>query len=355
MGKFFAKTIAASAVFFFLFHCLGCSTSTQAASTQQTGAPSITQVLPQTIPAGSPSTTLKVVGTNFPSQAAILWNGTAVATTVIDANTLSGTVGPSSLVTPSTVQLQVQNTQTMAASQAVPVVIAPANTTAPSTLTISSTTVPQGVVGSAYTATLAATGGTTPYTWSISKGQLPTGLSLAASTGIISGTPTAAGSYTFSATVVDSSATAQSASISFTMSVVAPQSTPSVLVVGTTSLPSGTIGSAYSASLQVTGGTAPYTWSFVSGNIPAGLSLNTSTGLISGTPTATGTANFTASVADSESPAQTKSVTLSISIAPVGLAITTSSLPSGTVELAIFHGATGERRHVSVRLVYQRR
>jgi Putative Ig domain len=333
LGKFFLKTIVASATFFLIFHCLGCSPATQAASTQPAAStPSITQVLPQTIPAGSPATTLKVSGTNFPSQAAILWNGTAVATTVIDANTLSGTVGPSSLTTPSTVQLQVQNTQTMTASQAVPVVIAPASTpTTPTPLSISSTTVPQGVVGSAYTATLSATGGTTPYTWSISKGQLPTGLSLAASTGIISGTPTTTGSYSFSATVVDSSSTAQSASIAFTMSVVAAQLTASPLTISTSSLPAGTIGSAYSASLQVSGGTAPYTWSFVSGSLPAGLSLNTSTGLISGTPTASGTANFTASVADSESPAQTKSVTLSIVVSPTGLAITTSSLPSGTV------------------------
>jgi Putative Ig domain len=335
LGKFFLKTIVTSAAFLLIFHCLGCSTATQAASTEPTTpttTPAITQVLPQTIAAGSPSTTLKVTGTNFPSQAAILWNGTAVATTVIDANTLSGTVGPSSLATPSTAQLQVQNTQTMVSSQSVPIVVSPASSTpTPTSLSISTTTIPQGVVGAAYTATLAAAGGTTPYTWSVSKGQLPAGLSLAASTGIISGTPTTVGSYTFTATVVDSSSTAQSASIAFTMSVVAPPATPSALVVSTTSLPSGTIGSAYSAALQVSGGTAPYSWSFVSGNIPAGLSLNTSTGLITGTPTASGTANFTASVADSESPAQTKSVTLSIVIAPVSLSITTSSLPSGTV------------------------
>ena len=170
LGKFFLKTIVTSAAFSLIFHCLGCSTGTQAASTQGSTTPSITQVLPQTIPAGSPSTTLKVSGTNFPSQAAILWNGAPVATTVVDANTLSGTVGPSSLATPATVQLQVQNTQTMVSSQAVPLVIAAPNTTTPSALSISTTTIPQGVVGTAYTATLAATGGTTPYTWSISKG-----------------------------------------------------------------------------------------------------------------------------------------------------------------------------------------
>ena len=82
--------------------------------------------------------------------------------------------------------------------------------------------------------------------------------------------------------------------------------------------------------LQASGGTAPYTWSFVSGNLPAGLSLNTSTGIISGTPTSTGTASFTVGVADSANPAQTKSATLSLVVAPATLTITSSALPSGT-------------------------
>ncbi len=207
---------------------------------------------------------------------------------------------------------------------------------APSPLTISLTPLPQGVVGSAYTGTLAATGGTSPYTWSITTGQLPAGLSLAASTGIVSGTPTASGSYSLGVTVIDSEASPQSASTTVTLSVVTAQaaSAPTGLSIGTSTLPSGTIGSAYSTSLIASGGTAPYTWSFVSGNIPAGLSLNTSTGLISGTPTTAGTGTFTVAVADSESPAQTKSVTLSIVIAPVSLAITTSSVSSGTISSA---------------------
>jgi len=66
--------------------------------------------------------TLKVTGANFPAQAAILWNGAALPTTVVNANTLSGTIGGSSLASPGTAQLQVQNTQTMQESTAVPVV-----------------------------------------------------------------------------------------------------------------------------------------------------------------------------------------------------------------------------------------
>src|ERR1700754_1290138 len=99
---------------------MGCGAGiTQAV--QSAATPNITQVLPQTIPVGSQTTMLKVSGTNFPAKAAILWNGAALATTVVDANTLTGTIGSSSLMSPETVQLSVQNTQTMQVSQPVPV------------------------------------------------------------------------------------------------------------------------------------------------------------------------------------------------------------------------------------------
>jgi hypothetical protein len=294
--------------------------------------PSITQVQPQTIKAGSQSTTLKIIGTNFPAQAAILWNDAPLATTAVDSNTLSGTVTSSSIAAPATIQLKVQNTQTMQSSAAVPLVIAPADSTSPSPLTISLTPLPQGAVTAPYTGTLGVSGGTAPYTWSIASGQLPAGLSLAANTGIISGTPTASGSYSFVVSVVDSSSSAQSATATVTMSVAAAPAVPTPLTINSSSLPSGTSGSGYSSSLQASGGTAPYTWSFVSGNLPAGLSLNTSTGLISGTPTASGNFSFGVSVHDAASPAQTTTATVILSLVPAGspLAISSTILPGGT-------------------------
>src|SRR5262245_26907732 len=74
-----------------------------------------------------------------------------------------------------------------------------------STVSVTTASVPNGSVGSAYSTTLVATGGTGVYTWSITAGSLPTGLSLGASTGVISGTPTAAGTYTFTAKANESS------------------------------------------------------------------------------------------------------------------------------------------------------
>jgi len=81
-------------------------------------------------------------------------------------------------------------------------------------------------------------------------------------------------------------------------------------------LPSGTVGTTYSQTLAATGGTPPYTWSISGGSLPAGLSLNTSTGQISGTPTTAGTSNFTVRVTDSASGSDTQD--LSITISPSG-------------------------------------
>lgn len=71
-----------------------------------------------------------------------------------------------------------------------------------------------------------------------------------------------------------------------------------VLAITTTALPGGSVGLAYSASLTADGGKVPYTWSMVSGVLPAGLVLNTA-GVISGTPTEIGTASFIVQVVDS--------------------------------------------------------
>jgi len=317
------------------FYCLGCGPGTQQSTTVQqqgTATPSITQVLPQSIPAGSQSMTIKVTGTNFPAQAAILWNGAPLSTTVVDSNTLSSNVASSSLATPTTVQLKVQNTQTMQESPAVPLAITGASSSAPqSPLTISIGSLPQGVVGSSYNGTLTIAGGTAPYTWSLSSGQLPAGLSLSAASGAISGTPTSAGNFSFGVTVIDSSSSVQTATTTVSIPVVAAPVTTAPLAIATTSIPAGTIGSAYSTLLQSSGGTGPYAWSITSGGLPNGLSLSASTGLISGTATAIGSTNFTATLADSSNPTQTKSVSLTLVVTPLPLAITTSSLASGTV------------------------
>ena len=110
-----------------------------------------------------------------------------------------------------------------------------------------------------------------------------------------------------------------------------PSSPSSNLTVTTASLPGGTVGAGYSSSVIASGGATPYTYS--ASGLPGGLSINSSTGAITGTPaqSSVGTASATITVTDSTMPAsQTATANLSIKIIPATLVVTTSSLPPGT-------------------------
>src|SRR5207247_10213424 len=93
-------------------------------------------------------------------------------------------------------------------------------------------------------------------------------------------------------------------------------SSPQPLVLTTTTLPNGTVNASYSVALAATGGVTPYTWSIIGGSLPAGLVLNSSTGVISGTPTSAGSYTFTGQVADSQSPPDTDAKQLSTAVSP---------------------------------------
>ncbi len=88
------------------------------------------------------------------------------------------------------------------------------------------------------------------------------------------------------------------------------------LAVSTTTLPNGVQGTAYSQTLAATGGTLPYTWSVVTGSLPAGLSLNAATGVISGTPSTSSASNFTVRVTDTNSATAERALALTVTNAP---------------------------------------
>ncbi|MGE0131995.1 MAG: putative Ig domain-containing protein [Blastocatellales bacterium] len=178
----------------------------------------------------------------------------------------------------------------------------------PADLIITTTSLPSGAVGGSYSATVAATGGDTPYAWSIVAGSLPVGLSLNLQTGAISGTPATAGTSNFTVQVTDAQSQADTATKSLSIMVNAP----APLNITTTSLPKARRNRSYSRTLQATGGLTPYSWSLSAGSLPPGLSLNASTGVISGTPTTRGTWSFSARVQDSQAPAASDTQSLSI-------------------------------------------
>jgi hypothetical protein len=168
--------------------------------------------------------------------------------------------------------------------------------------TITTASLQGGKVGTAYNQKLTASGDA-PIIWSVSGGVLPDGLTLAAATGAMSGTPTADGTFPFTVR-----ATNAAGSVTKLLSITIK---PAV-VITTSSLPDGTVGTAYSGTLAADA-VVPITWSIVSesGALPAGLELDDTTGAITGTPETADTYTFTVK-AENDAGEDTKELSITI-------------------------------------------
>jgi uncharacterized repeat protein (TIGR01451 family) len=184
---------------------------------------------------------------------------------------------------------------------------------------------PSGEVGIAYSDTLTATGGTGTLTWSVGSGTLPPGLTLNSSTGVLAGTPTTGGSYTFTVKITD--AFGGTATKSATVVIA------SGLTLSNPAPPSAQAGIAYTDTLTATGGTSPFTWSISGGSLPSGITLNSSTGVLSGTPTSAGLYSFTVKVTDSFGQSATQSLSMTVAVGPLVIAASanTSTATQGGV------------------------
>jgi alpha-tubulin suppressor-like RCC1 family protein len=197
-----------------------------------------------------------------------------------------------------------------------------------SPMSVPPVTLPFAVTGSVYSQTISALGGLPPYTWSISAGALPAGLSFNAGTGVLSGTPTATGTFNFTV----------KATVANNDSVTRPLS---MTVYNPLAISSGnsyySAGSAYSQTLVATGGKPPYSWDIISGALPAGMTLDSTSGIISGSSTVVGTSRFTLQATDANGTVISKAITLTSYLSVTGIQPANgSTVPADAVVQATF-------------------
>jgi hypothetical protein len=190
-------------------------------------------------------------------------------------------------------------------------------------------------VGAPYTATLTVAGsGGLGMHWSVTSGSLPPGLSLAAEpaggapggTTTLSGTPTTAGTYTFTLKVDDTDGFVpnRAATKQFTLSVVA-----ALAASAPASQPTAVEGKAYRGTApSASGGLAPYAWALVGGTLPSGLAVDPATGALVGIPKDAGTFSYTLRVTDADGRTATANASVTVLAA---LDVATTAVRNGKV------------------------
>ncbi|MFO1394416.1 MAG: putative Ig domain-containing protein [Steroidobacteraceae bacterium] len=204
-------------------------------------------------------------------------------------------------------------------------------TIAPPVIAIAPTTLTNGRQNVAYAQTITASGGAAPYTYAITAGALPAGLTLATG-GVLAGTPTVNGSFTFTVTATDSQGFSAARVYTLVIAV------PTITVNPTSPLPAGRQFASYSQTITASGGAVPYTFAVTAGALPAGLSLTTG-GALSGVPTVSGSFSFTVTATDSQGFKGTRAYTLTVAAGPV-IALSPASLPSGGQNLPYSQAVT---------------
>lgn len=165
-----------------------------------------------------------------------------------------------------------------------------------------------------YSGTINVTGGALPYRYAVTEGSLPAGLMLNGDTGEITGITSLPDGYstTFTVTVTDGGSPPASVAKQLALFVLEPPTQLLPLNLATTAAGQGTKDVPYSQSLTVEGGAYPYTFKVLSGSLPAGVSLNAASGVISGVPTTVGAVTFMVGVTDGAGSHVTREFTIMV-------------------------------------------
>jgi uncharacterized repeat protein (TIGR01451 family) len=196
-------------------------------------------------------------------------------------------------------------------------------------IAVTPTVFPVGTLSTPYTATLTGTGGNGSYFWTITGGSLPTGVNLTnPAGGLISGTPSAAGTFSFTAQAAQfgGGVTPGTATLTITIAPAPTLTTP-------LTLPGAAQGVPYFADLSNAGGAAPVAWTVAGGStLPTGLALDPTTGVLSGTPTVNSATPFTFTLTATDANGAAVSGTFSLTVAnPAALVVVSTTLPRGQV------------------------
>ncbi|MBI4850749.1 MAG: putative Ig domain-containing protein [Acidobacteria bacterium] len=191
-------------------------------------------------------------------------------------------------------------------------------------ITFSPSSLSSGTINTLYSQNISANGGQAPYIFSLT-GALPNGLVLSSS-GVISGTPTTLGTFSFTINVKDANNCTNSQA--YVLTIAAP--TCPTITLSPNSLPNGTMGIAYNQSVVASGGQSPYSFA-ASGNIPLGLNLS-SIGILSGIALSQGSFSFTITATDANNCTGSQSYSIVILPPPCPtIILNPSSLPNGAV------------------------
>ena len=268
-------------------------------------------VIRDTVPTGT--TFVSATGGGTLSGGVVTWNVGTVNTGVtgqtvsftVQVNATSGSVTNSSY--------------TIEATGISPVSGAPVSTTVTGggcpTILLSPSTLPNGAEGAFYSETISASGGTGSYFFTVVAGAPPPGL-LLSSAGVLSGTPTAGGTFSFTVRATDSGEC--SGSQGYTVTISSESGGCQTITLSPPTLSDGSPGVPYTATIRASGGSAPYTFSLLSGTLPPGLSLSAG-GSLSGTPTEGGTFSFRIRARDANGCLGSRTYTVAIGCTSVTL------------------------------------